>query len=177
MSYLSFYYKKPKYNKTIYLDKDGVLNEIILRNRKISSPQKKSEIKIIKNIPFLQRLLRKKFFNLVIVSNQPDISRKIINEGFIKENINIIRKSYSINMAFFCPHLAKDACKCRKPNGLMIKNYRKKYPYAIKQEYFIGDTDKDYYCSRSLKIKFHLNIHKYNKHFLKLKSLKGNIKY
>lgn len=175
MDYIRFFYRRPRYNQTIFLDKDGVLNKVIIRNRKLSSPQRQSEIKIIAP-SCLNSLLKKKKFNLVIVSNQPDLSRGIINEEFLKQNVERIRKFYPINLAFFCPHLAKDACKCRKPKSKIIKDFRKKYPYAIKKEYFIGDTDKDYYCAKLLKIKFYLVIHRFNKHFLNIKASKIYLK-
>ena len=46
MEPLVFNYFIPEFNKTIYLDKDGVLNTAITREGKFSSPQKFDEINI-----------------------------------------------------------------------------------------------------------------------------------
>ena len=46
MEPLVFNYFIPEFNKTIYLDKDGVLNTAIAREGKLSSPQKFDEINI-----------------------------------------------------------------------------------------------------------------------------------
>ena len=162
MKYIRLFFNRPRFSKTIYLDKDGVLNNVIIRKKKLSSPQNLQEIIINKNLIFLKILANTEKFNLVIISNQPDVSRRIINKRFLLNNINIIRRQIPINIAFLCPHLEEDFCYCRKPYTLMIKNYRKIFSFAVKKEYFIGDTEKDYFCAKEMNIPFIMMKHKYN---------------
>ena len=57
---ISMSFSRPKYSKTIYLDKDGVLNDEIIRNGKLSSPQNISEIVLKKDLSFLSEEIKKK---------------------------------------------------------------------------------------------------------------------
>ena len=41
-----FYYKKPKLKNTLYLDRDGVLNEVVMRGEELSSPRLIDELNI-----------------------------------------------------------------------------------------------------------------------------------
>tara|TARA_B100000575_G_C22922973_1_gene535306 strand:+ start:209 stop:400 length:192 start_codon:yes stop_codon:yes gene_type:complete len=60
MEPLVFNYFTPEFNKTIYLDKDGVLNTAIVRAGKLSSPQKLDEIKIKEDLKDILSYSKKK---------------------------------------------------------------------------------------------------------------------
>ena len=113
MEPLVFNYFTPQFNKTIYLDKDGVLNTAITREGKLSSPQKFDEINIKED---LEDILYSKKYNLVIISNQPDLDRKIITKNFLLENINQIREQLPISVVIVCPHI--------KEKNVYVENLR-----------------------------------------------------
>lgn len=169
-NFLYFNFQKPIHNKTLYLDKDGVLNDVVMRNKNISSPRNFNELTLSKDLLELEAIIKNKSFNTVIISNQPDISRGLINKEFLLENINKIRNYLSINVAFFCPHTIEQKCNCRKPRTKMILHYRKMYPHSHEIEHFIGDTEKDAECAKQLNINFILKLHNSNKKFVKLSS-------
>ena len=168
--FLYFKFQKPIYNKTLYLDKDGVLNDVVMRNKVISSPRNLNELTLATDLIELENIIKNKSFNTVIISNQPDITRGLINKEFLLENINKIRDFLSIDVAFICPHTIEQNCNCRKPGTQMILRYREMYPYSHDIEYFIGDTEKDVECAKNLNINFILKLHNSNKKFIKLSS-------
>ena len=45
-----FYYKKPKLKNSLYLDRDGVLNEVVMRGEELSSPRLIDELNIVNDI-------------------------------------------------------------------------------------------------------------------------------
>lgn len=57
-------YKKPKFENTLYLDKDGVLNTAILRLNKLSSPRKVDEIKVKRDLNVIADFSKKKNITL-----------------------------------------------------------------------------------------------------------------
>jgi len=116
------------------------------------------EIILKKDLEDIENFHKKKKFNLVIISNQPDFSRKLIDSSFIQENIKKILSELSISIALICPHLSSDNCQCRKPNIGLIEFYRKQNPNCCKEEIFIGDQISDEKCAKSLKIPF-IKIH------------------
>ena len=78
-----FRLKEPQASNTLYLDRDGVLNEAVIRGAEISSPRNLHELNICNDIDSLARPNIVENWNLVIITNQPDISRKLINLNFI----------------------------------------------------------------------------------------------
>ena len=73
-------------NKAIFFDRDGVLIEAPTRNRKPKSIDKLSDIKFIADVELILRLKQLGYY-LIVVTNQPDISRKLISYDFV-ENVN-----------------------------------------------------------------------------------------
>ena len=145
--------RRPVYANTIYLDKDGVLNTALWRDGKLSSPRHIEEIRIKKDLSDILTFSDKRF-NLVIVSNQPDLSRGLINEEFIENNVQIISKHLPIDQALFCPHTKDLDCKCRKPKTGLIDEFRRLFPKNHEKELFIGDQETDEICAVSLNIPF-----------------------
>ena len=64
--------------KAIFLDRDGVLNKPIILKRKSFAPRKLKDFVIYPNVKKYCKLLKKKFL-LIVVTNQPDIKRKLIS--------------------------------------------------------------------------------------------------
>lgn len=166
MNYLKYRINNIQFDKTLFLDRDGTIIDSILRKGKISSINKLSELKFKKYVANLNLIKSHFSFNLVLISNQPDISRKIISLDFIKNtNIRILNK-INFDHIYICPHLKSDNCKCRKPNTLMIKEFLKKYNQNINNCIFIGDRDPDYFCAKKLKMKFILFKNIYNQNLI-----------
>ena len=162
MNYLKFRINNIQFDKTIFLDRDGTIIDSILRKGKISSINKLSELKFKKYVASLNFIKSHFSFNLVLISNQPDISRKIISLDFIKNTNTRILNKINFDHIYICPHLKSDNCQCRKPNTLMIKEFLKKYNQNINNCMFIGDRDPDYFCAKKLKMKFILFKNIYN---------------
>jgi len=165
-------YSKPKYPNTLYLDKDGVLNKAIKRYNKISSPRTTKEILIKDDLKDIFQFSQKKKFNLVLISNQPDLSRGLISINFLIKNLKLIRRKIPICFAFFCPHLKSRKCNCRKPKTGLIEKYRKLYPKNIKKEIFIGDQITDQNCALKANVSY---IHVANS-FSKFNLIKNKLK-
>jgi len=60
MSLIYKIYKQPKYENTLYLDKDGVLNVAFLRSGKLSSPRNIDEIKLKEDLHTIADFSKKK---------------------------------------------------------------------------------------------------------------------
>ena len=69
-------------NKAVFFDRDGVLNEIVERDGGHYSPQDFSQFKIVEEAIKVTRYTRSIGFLNIVISNQPDISRKKLNNIF-----------------------------------------------------------------------------------------------
>jgi len=86
-----FRFKNPEAPNTLYLDRDGILNESVIRGTAIFSPRNMKELKISSDIIALTSPNIVKNWNLVIVTNQPDISRGLIDLNFVDEMAVVIQ--------------------------------------------------------------------------------------
>lgn len=128
--------------RAVFIDRDGVLINAPKINKKPKSIKKLNEIKIIKGVKTGIKLLKKKF-KLIIVTNQPDVSRKIITKKSVNEINNFLKKKLKIDHILVCFHDDKNKCKCRKPkSGLFIKA-KNIWQIDLKKSYMIGDRKID----------------------------------
>jgi D-glycero-D-manno-heptose 1,7-bisphosphate phosphatase len=128
--------------RAVFIDRDGVLIEALKIDNKPKSIKKLNEIKVIKDVKAGIKLLKKKF-KLIIVTNQPDVARKIITKKSVNEINNFLKKKLKIDYVLECFHDVKDKCKCRKPkSGLFIKA-KKNWKIDLKKSYMIGDRKID----------------------------------
>ena len=74
-------------NKALFLDRDGVINEVVFRNGEPSSPRKIEEFIVEQSTINIINECSKEYL-IFIVSNQPDVKRgKIDIKELVKMNI------------------------------------------------------------------------------------------
>ena len=133
--------------KTVFIDRDGVINEIILRQGKQSSPHDLTELRLIEAArPALMDLASCGFF-LILVTNQPDIARKEMTvsalETIHRAIVQWLGGEKVIRDIMVCPHRSEDQCVCRKPKPGMLFDAAKKWGITLDQSFIIGDRDVD----------------------------------
>ena len=141
-----------KKNKILFFDRDGILiNTKRINNRPIAINNIKN-IKFCYGIKKIIKLSRENNYINIMVTNQPDISRKKINKKKV-DNINeYIKKKLSLDDVFMCGHDDKDYCDCRKPKTGMLIKAKKKWFGDFKKSIIIGDRWKDISCGKKAKI-------------------------
>jgi len=128
--------------KTIFLDRDGVINK------------EKNYLYKIEDFEFIDGVfdtcanLQSLGFKIIIITNQSGISKGYYNlVDFLNLNGWMIskfqEKSIEILDVFFCPHSPDDNCNCRKPNPGMIFEAKEKYDINLKDSWVIGDKEDD----------------------------------
>ena len=137
--------------KNLFLDRDGIINEVIMRENIVSSPRCLDEFKLKEDfIAFHNRL--EDSLNLFVITNQPDIKRGLLKENDLKEMHELIKKNFSIKEIVYCPHDDEDKCGCRKPKPGMIKKITNKFNLNLDQCLMIGDSDKDILAAQASSI-------------------------
>ena len=150
MSKASTIYK----NWTLFLDRDGVINE------KIDNDYVKnwSEFKFIDGAIQAISILSDFFDTIIIVTNQRGVGRKIMTEldllSIHKSMIDeIVSNSGRIDKIYYCKDIL-DSSLCRKPNTGMILKAINKWNINIKDSFFIGDSITDYMAAKKIGLKF-----------------------
>lgn len=149
--------------KCAFLDRDGVINQ------DIGHLCSKDKLKFLPGVIEGIKLLNKKKYLVIIITNQAGIGKGIYSEKkFIKFskyiNKKLLNKGARIDDLYYCPHhpLAKikkykKKCKCRKPGNKMILNAKKNWGINLSKSFFIGDQKKDYLAAKKSSLKFYYN--------------------
>lgn len=161
-------------SKHIFLDRDGVINEVLIRNGVISSPRSLNEFKYREDfLSFRNKIFSNHHF--FVVTNQPDISRKLLRtEVLEKMHQKIKTENTFITEIAACIHDDHQNCNCRKPKPGMINALIKKYNLDHSSCLLIGDSIKDIQAAKSAGIDYYLLETEYNcdiKTHKKIKSL------
>lgn len=162
--------------KNIFLDRDGVINEIIYRKDKVSSPRLLEEFKIREDFLTFSKNIDKKL-NFFLITNQPDISRRLLKLNVLKKMHDELSKVLSFNEIMVCMHDDKDNCNCRKPKPGLILRAISKYKLVPEECVMIGDSLNDMIAAKSAKIDFFLLDTDYNSHISDVRKIKSLISF
>ena len=130
---------------SLFLDRDGVINKK-LEGRYVSRWE---EFEFMPNALQAVNILSKLFKRIFIVTNQQGIGKGIMSQNdllFLHQRMikEVEKASGKIDKIYFCPHLEKDNCNCRKPKTGMIEKAILDFPeIEVKNSYLIGDSLSD----------------------------------
>lgn len=130
-----------KRRKALFIDRDGILNEVVFRNELVSSPRCWEEVRLL---PEMDRLSEVKAlgFLLIMVTNQPDLERGLLEPDFVVSLHSRYRSKYHLDATYVCPHADNDH-PSKKPNPGMFLQAAKEWDIDLGQSYHLGDTFKD----------------------------------
>lgn len=145
--------------KTIFLDRDGVINE------DTGYPCSWKNFKIIDGVVEALELLIRNDYNLIIVTNQSGIARNLFTEADYHNLMKQFIKYFSEKKIIFkdilyCPHHPNGIikkytkqCNCRKPSSGLIDLAKKRYNIDVNNSYMIGDKISDVQAGLEANIK------------------------
>lgn len=142
--------------KNIIFDRDGIINNIVMRNGSPSSPWKKDEFTFKADIFNVVKKLRLHKYQIFIASNQPDISRGNLLEKDLKYFNELISNKLKIpnKNIYICKHDNHHNCQCRKPKPGMLNKILNDFNLKLDETCFIGDSLKDLEAASSINMKF-----------------------
>jgi len=130
-------------NRAVFLDRDGVINQVIMRNGEPRSPRTREEFVLNEDAADVVQLLKSRGYVAIVVTNQPDIARGKLRHEDLDWMLDQVRQRCRVDDILVCPHDDGDACSCRKPLPGMILNGARKRGIDLGQSFMIGDTSKD----------------------------------
>ena len=128
--------------KTIFLDRDGVINKEVNYLHKIC------DFKFIEGVFDALLYFQRLGYKTIIITNQSGISR-----GYYTENDYQILNRWMLGKfnergvkildTFHCPHGPKSTCECRKPKPGMLKKAQVRHNIDMTKSWMIGDKEVD----------------------------------
>ena len=135
-------------NRAIFLDRDGVLNEVVMRNGKPYSPAGLDELKVVADAASALAKLKARGFLLIVVTNQPDIARGLAPVSLIDALNARVTSGLPIDAVEMCPHDDNDGCNCRKPKPGMLLRAAERDDIDLSNSFMIGDRWRDIEAGR-----------------------------
>jgi len=133
---------------TLFLDRDGVLNRKI-EDGYVLLPQ---DIEILPGIPEFLKWAHQAFRQIIVVTNQRCIGRRMIELANIEAINQVINEKTGkfISSFFMCPHLDEDNCSCRKPKNGLFLAAAERYAIDFKNSWMVGDSETDLVPAKAL---------------------------
>jgi D-glycero-D-manno-heptose 1,7-bisphosphate phosphatase len=129
--------------KAVFLDRDGVINRVLLKDGIPCSPRTIKELVLNDGIANFLAQTRKAGFLNIVFTNQPDITRGLMDPENLQVIHDFLRKNLAIDDIYLCPHDDADNCFCRKPKPGMLIEAAQKWDINLDISFIIGDQWKD----------------------------------
>jgi len=128
--------------KTIFLDRDGVIN------KEINYLYKIDDFEFIDGIFDACLYFQSLEYKIIIITNQSGISRGYYTENDYQKVTQWMLdqfkyKSINILDIFHCPHGPDSNCDCRKPKPGMFFKAKAKHNTDMEKSWLIGDKEVD----------------------------------
>ena len=143
--------------KAIFLDRDGVINELVYyaEHGIVDAPFTPAQMKVLPGVPAALQELRELGYKLVIVSNQPGIAKGFFAEDTFARITQAMHAQLSgagklIDAEYYCFHhpqakidkYRKD-CQCRKPRPGSLIRAAAELEIDLKSSWMLGDGVTD----------------------------------
>lgn len=129
--------------RAVFLDRDGVLNQIVLRNGKPYPPGSAEEIRILPGVPEALQSLRENGFLLYVVTNQPDVARGRQSVAEVERIHAFLAQNLPLDGFYVCYHDDNDQCSCRKPRPGLVLAAAREHSIDLQSSYMVGDRWRD----------------------------------
>lgn len=132
--------------KAVFLDRDGVINEVL--SRRVKFVNKPEQFYLLEGVGEAVKRLNDLNFLVFVVTNQGGVGLGFMREEMLqnvheKMKDDLLKYGAHVDGVAYCIHKPKEGCECRKPGSKMLENFIEKYNVDISQSYMIGDRDVD----------------------------------
>jgi D-glycero-D-manno-heptose 1,7-bisphosphate phosphatase len=151
-------------NRAVFLDRDGVINEIAYFPELglLDSPLNSKQFKLLPRVAEAITVLNRLNLKVIVVSNQPAIAKgKMTMRAF--ENISrkmkreLQKEGAHIDDEYYCFHHPsakllryRTSCDCRKPRPGLFLKAAKDHRLNLQRSYVVGDSLTDVKAGRAV---------------------------
>jgi D-glycero-D-manno-heptose 1,7-bisphosphate phosphatase len=140
--------KGAAYRPAVFLDRDGVLNEVVRRDGAAASPRRAAEFRITEGAAEAVDGLRQAGFLVFVVTNQPDLARGSLEPAEHDWIMAALRAAVTIDDIAICPHDDADGCGCRKPEPGLLLMLAERHGVDLARSVLVGDGWRDIEAGR-----------------------------
>ncbi len=140
-------------NKAVFLDRDGVINEVIYHKEMgiIDSPFTVEQLKLLPKVAEVINIFHDLGFRVIVVSNQPGMAKDhfsidVFEKIREKMNTELKKDDAEVDAEYYCFHHPyatvkkyKKICNCRKPKPGMLQKAAEEHNIDLSKSWMIGD--------------------------------------
>ena len=145
----------------VFLDRDGVINRSHVVDGRPYPPATPDELVIPPDVPEALDRLRLAGFDLVVVTNQPDVARGTQRREIVEAiNAELGRRLFLDDFRV-CYHDDRSCCECRKPSAGLLLAAARDRDLDLNRSFMVGDRWRDVEAGRRAGCRTVLIDHKY----------------
>ena len=148
--------------RAVFLDRDGVINEMVASAEGLGSPRSVDEFKLLPGAARGVRRLNELQLPVVVISNQPGVAKG----KFPADNLEAITERMkedlhddlaSLQGIYYCMHHPqavvddyRKVCNCRKPEPGLLMEAAKDMHLELAGSYMVGDQKRDMVAGKAV---------------------------
>lgn len=142
---------KADWQRAVFLDRDGVINEPKVIDGKPYPPLSVDEFIILPGVAEACRALKAAGFILVVATNQPDVGRGTLKQETVEAIHAHMCRVLPIDRVQVCYHAGRGAsnCACRKPKPGMLQRAARELNIDLRASWMVGDRWRDVDCGHA----------------------------
>lgn len=129
--------------RAVFLDRDGVINKAPIRCGIPQPPTDLKELIILSGVRDAIKILADNNFEIVVVTNQPDVARDKISKESVEEINSYLSEELGLNYFLVCYHDDTDNCDCRKPKPGLMLDAARNLDLDLNKSFLVGDRWRD----------------------------------
>lgn len=126
-----------------FLDRDGVLNDLVEREGRLLSPRRLEEFRIRSGTREAVDRLRELGYAVFVVTNQPDVARGGLRREVLGSMHERLQETLGVDQILACVHDDPDRCDCRKPRPGLLRALADAHGIDLAKSVMIGDSWRD----------------------------------
>jgi len=131
------------------LDRDGVINQSMVRDGKPYPPPSLEAMAILPGVEQALERLRAAGFLNIVVTNQPDVATGEQKREVVEAMHERLRRTLAIDDIRVCYHVDSDRCACRKPKPGMLLDAARDHEIDLRSSFMVGDRWRDVEAGRA----------------------------
>jgi D-sedoheptulose 7-phosphate isomerase len=129
--------------RAVFLDRDGVINRAFVRDGRPFPPPTQQELEVLPGVPEALRELKSQGYQLIVVTNQPDVGRGMLSRQTLDAMHQTLLASLPLDDILVCCHTDQENCDCRKPKPGMLLEAARKHNIDLSASFMVGDRWRD----------------------------------
>ena len=135
--------------RAVFLDRDGVINAVVVRNGKPYPPATLNDFVLLPGVEGAISALRKAGFLIIVATNQPDVATGIQSRKVVEDMHDKLLSAGLCDDVKVCYHIKEDSCDCRKPKPGMLLNAAREWQINLQTSFMVGDRWLDVAAGRA----------------------------